>query len=95
MKGAIIMSNYSGKTAGGVILDGSWQPNDGLVNTVSAMAPQGQDYLDYKENEQLRPGIWYVFPTIAGDHMASQGGLTKRVNVKPYYIKLCEMLAGL
>ena len=95
MKGAIIMSKYSGKTAGGVILDGAWQPNDGLVNTISAMAPQGQDHLEYKENEQPKPGIWYVFPTIAGDHMAPQGGLTKRVDVKPYYMKLCGMLAGL
>lgn len=95
MKGSIIMTKYAGKTAGGVTIDESWQPNDGLVNTVSAMAPLGQDYLEYNKNDKLRPGIWYVFPTIAGDHMAPQGGLTNRVNVKPYYLKLCEMLSTL
>ena len=95
MKGAVIMSKYEGKTAGGVKIDRSWQANDGLVNTISAMAPAGQYSLDYKEGEKLRPGIWYIFPTIKGDHMAPQGGLTKRKDVKPYYLNLCKMLSEL
>ena len=35
------MGAYTGKTAGGFVIDKSWQENDGLVNTVSAMAPLG------------------------------------------------------
>ncbi len=30
-----------------------------------------------------------------GDHMSLQGGLTKRVNVKPFYLELVKMTAGL
>lgn len=95
MKGSIIMAKYTGETAGGFTIDKSWQPNDGLVNTVSAMAPLGHESMDYKEGEELRPGIWYVFPTKAGDHMSPIGGLTKIKNVKPYYLELCEMLSEL
>ena len=48
-----------------------------------------------KEGEELRPGIWYVFPPFKGDHMAPQGGLTKRVKIKDYYLKMCETLSVL
>ncbi|MBP5553243.1 MAG: hypothetical protein J6X94_00060 [Lachnospiraceae bacterium] len=95
MKGSIIMSEYTGSTAGGFILDESWQANDGLVNTISAGAPFGEPSENYKEGSALSPGIWYVFDTFRGDHMSPQGGLTKRVNVKPYYLQLCELLASL
>ena len=95
MKGAINMASYKGYTKGGIELDESWQPNDGLVNTISAGAPFGEEWLNYHEGEALKPGIWYVFPPVKGDHMAPQGGLTKRVSVKPFYKKMCKMLAGL
>ena len=95
MKGAINMASYTGYTKGGFKLDESWQPNDGLVNTISAGAPFGEESLAYTEDAALKPGVWYVFPTVTGDHMAPQGGLTKRVSVKPFYRKLCKMLAGL
>nr|MCR5054603.1 hypothetical protein [Lachnospiraceae bacterium] len=39
MKGAIYMSKYEGSTAGGIVIDSSWQANDGLVNEISAEAP--------------------------------------------------------
>lgn len=95
MKGAIIMANYKGSTAGGFELDESWQDNDGLVNTISAGAPFGAPFAEFKEGEELRPGIWYVFPAFKGDHMAPQGGLTKRVKIKDYYLKMCETLSVL
>jgi triacylglycerol esterase/lipase EstA (alpha/beta hydrolase family) len=95
MKGAIYMSRYTGSTRGGYPLDASWQENDGLVNTISAGAPFGAPREDYTENMVLTPGIWYVMPTVRGDHMSPQGGLTVRVNVKPFYLELAERIAGL
>ena len=89
------MANYTGYTKGGFELDESWQQNDGLVNTISAGAPFGEASEAYVEGAKLEPGIWYVFPTVKGDHMAAEGGLTKRVSVKPFYKKLCKMLADL
>ncbi|MBP5733339.1 MAG: hypothetical protein J6W66_05895 [Lachnospiraceae bacterium] len=95
LKGSVIMSRYTGKTKGGFVLDETWQSNDGLVNEVSARAPFGAPSEDYDGQNQMKPGIWYVFPTRFGDHMAPQGGLTKRVDVKPFYKDLVKMLAGL
>ncbi|MBP5670567.1 MAG: hypothetical protein J6X14_09730 [Lachnospiraceae bacterium] len=95
LKGSVIMSRYTGKTKGGYVIDETWQSNDGLVNEVSAKAPFGAPSLDYEGQNQMKTGIWYVFPTRFGDHMAPQGGLSKRVNVKPFYKELVKMLAGL
>ena len=94
MKGATYMSRYTGTTAGGFYVDESWQPNDGLVNEVSAKAPIGAPSAVYSE-EAVSPGIWNIMPTVTGDHMSLQGGLTKRVNVKPFYLELAKMLSGL
>ena len=93
MKGAIYMSRYTGTTKGGVKIDESWQPNDGLVNEISAGAPFGAPQEYYHENSVLMPGRWYVMPVFRGDHMSLQGGLTKRINVRPFYCDLVKMLA--
>ncbi|MCR4588144.1 MAG: hypothetical protein K5682_07015, partial [Lachnospiraceae bacterium] len=93
MKGAIYMSKYTGTTRGGYAIDESWQANDGLVNEISAKAPIGAPAETYGENTVLLPGRWYVMPTFHGDHMAFQGGLTKRINIKPFYLELAKLLA--
>ena len=82
---------YAGKSAGGVILDESWRENDGLVNTVSAMVPAGAPSkpLDAKN---IAPGVWNVFPTVSGDHMYLQGGLTHRHDIRDFYLKLLRMI---
>ena len=44
MPGSINMGKYCDKyTAGGIYIDRSWLPNDGLVNTVSALYPTTTD----------------------------------------------------
>ena len=93
MKGAIYMSRYTGTTKGGFKIDESWQPNDGLVNEISAGAPFGAPQEYFRENSALMPGRWYVMPAFRGDHMSLQGGLTKRINVRPFYQDLVKMLA--
>ena len=59
---------YKGKTKGGVVIDESWRENDGLVNTISAVAPFGAPSKPL-DRADIRPGIWNVFPTLDGDHM--------------------------
>jgi hypothetical protein len=93
IKGSTYMSKYTGKTAGGFVLDESWQENDGLVNTISAGEPIGAPSLKYVSGQELNPGVWNVMPKVTGDHMSLQGGLTKRVNVKPFYLELVKMIA--
>ncbi|MBP5249798.1 MAG: hypothetical protein J6Z46_07325, partial [Lachnospiraceae bacterium] len=95
MKGAVNMSNYTGRTRGGFVIDESWRSNDGLVNEISAGAPFGAPEKKFVSGEKLMPGTWYVMPTFRGDHMSLQGGLTKRINVKPFYLELVNMISEL
>lgn len=88
------MGCYTGVTAGGVVIDESWQENDGLVNTVSAMAPFGAASIPF-DSEDTQPGVWQILPTYAGDHMSLQGGLLKKNDIRPFYMELLEMLDGL
>lgn len=82
---------YTGKTAGGVIIDEGWRGNDGLVNTVSAMAPTGAPSKPLEEG-RIVPGVWNVFPTVEGDHMWPQGGLMRRHDIRGFYLKLLRMI---
>lgn len=95
MKGSIYMSKYTGFTKGGFYVDESWQPNDGLVNVVSAKAPFGAPAVDYTPGKDISPGVWNVMPTHSGDHTSVQGGLYNHVNVKPFYLEMADMLAQL
>ncbi len=93
-RSALQMGCYAGTTKGGTVIDDSWKENDGLVNTVSAMAPRNAASADY-DPDNLRPGIWYVLPVYAGDHMSLQGGMTKRNNIRPFYLELLSVIEAL
>lgn len=85
------MGAYRGMTAGGFSIDESWQENDGLVNTVSAMAPIGAPSTVF-DPDAVAPGIWQIMPTYAGDHMSLQGGIMKRNDIRPFYLELLELI---
>lgn len=85
---------YSGTTKGGKVIDDSWHENDGLVNTISAKAPFGEPQQKLKRNN-IRPGVWNIFPVYRGDHMMIHGGLTKKRDVRKLYVKLLTMIDGL
>ncbi len=85
------MGAFTGYTAGGFYVDESWQPNDGLVNTISARAPMGAPQKDY-DADDVQPGVWNVMPTYRGDHMSLQGDLLKTNNVRQLYVDLISMI---
>ena len=85
---------YAGTTRGGIKIDGSWRENDGLVNTVSAKAPSGAPAKPL-DRARIEPGIWNVFPTYDGDHMALQGGLTRRHRIRGFYEDLLSLIGSL
>jgi len=93
MKGATYMSRYTGSTKGGFVIDETWQDNDGLVNVKSAGAPLNAPMSVYSEGTEILPGRYYVMPVFKGDHMSLQGGLTKRINVRPFYLNLVKLIA--
>ena len=81
------MGSFEGLTPDGIMLGKEWQENDGLVNTIAALAPDYAPRENYSEGSQLKKGIWYVMPTYRGDHMSLQGGLTIKNNINDFYIE--------
>ena len=96
--GAANMGKYYDKyTAGGFYIDQSWRPNDGMVNTVSALYPihrdgtcltrdgkQGWTNYDGYSNINFQPGIWYVMPVQSFDHIQFVGGMLNGSLVKTH-----------
>lgn len=82
---------YTGRTPEGYCLDETWRENDGLVNTISAKAPFGAPSKTL-DRSCIEPGIWNVFPTCNGDHMALQGGLIHRHDIREFYLDLLNMI---
>ena len=82
---------YSGRTAGGMTVDESWRENDGLVNTVSASVPSGAPSKPL-DRENIKRGMWNVFPVVKGDHMWLQGGLMHRHDIHSFYLDLLTMI---
>ena len=60
---AILMTTYTDKQSTPVI-DGTWAPNDGLVNVVSSFHPFGHPAKPYTGNPQ--PGEWNYHPVMMG-----------------------------
>ena len=85
---------YAGRTRGGMEIGEDWRQNDGLVNTFSAMAPIG-DPSKPLDRERIEKGVWNVFPVFDGDHMALQGGLVHRHDIRPFYMDLLNMIEQL
>lgn len=82
---------YTGQTQEGFCPDERWRENDGLVNTISAKAPFGAPSRPL-DRTCIEPGIWNVFPVYHGDHMALQGGLTHRHDIRGFYLELLTMI---
>ena len=84
-------------TPGGVRIDDSWLPSDGLVNLVSAQYPFGEPHKPYNAKKVER-GVWQVMPTIMGwDHVDFGGGFTLGGvdGYKDFIFGIAKMLEGL
>lgn len=88
------MGVYSGTTAAGCVVDDTWHPNDGLVNTLSARAPFGapQRPLDPGEVER---GVWNVMDDLHVDHSFFSGDYLRKADPHPFFDGLLELLQGL
>ncbi len=67
---ALAMGSYSGTTEGGIVIDETWQENDGLVNVASAKYPFGEEFIELTDEntEEFERGVWYVYPVKEGHH---------------------------
>lgn len=89
-----LMGSFTGTTPNGFVIDESWYENDGLVNTVSAMAPLNQPSKEF-DGDNVESGVWNIMPIYYGDHMSLQGGLMKTNDVKGFYAELLNMINNL
>ena len=47
------------------------------------------------DRKNIQPGIWNIFPVYHGDHMMIHGGLTRKTDVKKFYVNLVSMIDAL
>ena len=85
-------------TPGGVRIDDTWLPNDGLINLVSARYPFNEPHKPYGTGAVER-GIWQVMPTMTGfDHGDFCGGVKRPGGVEgceAFYLGVAGMLERL
>ena len=93
-RSSVLMGKYKGVTAGGIVIDETWQPNDGLVNTLSARAPLNAPQKDF-DPDCIEKGVWNVFPVYHGDHGSLQGGFTIIHDPYLFYEDLLRIISGL
>ncbi|MCR4735246.1 MAG: hypothetical protein K5829_09615 [Treponema sp.] len=92
-RSSLRMGSFEGESPDGILLSKDWQENDGLVNTISARAPDFAPAENFStEEKNLQKGIWYIMPTYKGDHMALQGGLTIKNDIRDFYIQHLNMI---
>lgn len=104
-----LMGRYCNSyTDGGVYIDESWLPNDGLVNVVSGLYPKNselecvkpdgsQGYVICDENtKSYEKGIWNVLPVQPYDHVSIVGGLLSNSaeNVRIFYGYLIDTITS-
>ena len=86
---------YTGVTENGFQIDETWFENDGLVNTVSALAPSSAPSKPFDESN-VEKGIWNIMPVYRGDHMSLQGGFSKvNSDIYDYYVDYLNMINSL
>ena len=100
-------SNIVGRTntvsAGGIVLDEKWQKNDGIVNTVSEIAPSKEKYNSVGSAPSIslassgfEKGVYNVFETYNGSHMALMGNVLRPNKAAlPYLTELMQMINAL
>lgn len=103
--GQMMGGYYNKYTAGGVYIDKSWLPNDGMVNVVSGLYPFNSDLkcvksdgskgfvvYDGHSKKDFEPGIWNVLPTQPYDHLSIVGGILSNTasNVRRLYLDLID-----
>lgn len=64
---AYAIGSFTGE-ADGYMVDESWLPNDGIVNTVSALYPFSEPHADFDKFD-MQKGVWMVMPVQNFTHL--------------------------
>lgn len=88
---SIEMGKLTLTTKGGYVIDEKWLPNDGLVNTYSALAPFNAPQVEYSEGN-VQPGVWNIMPIYYGNHMIFMGGITVIRDMTDFFVDAFNMV---
>ena len=106
---AMMGKYYDETTAGGVYIDSTWLPNDGMVNVVSGLYPvnsqlkcvnsdgsQAFVVCDGYNKQDYASGIWNVLPTQPYDHLSIVGGILSNTvsNTRHMYLELISRVTS-
>ena len=94
-----IIARTNTVTEGGLVLDESWQANDGCANVISQIAPLGAPTNNLSSTasvsiaKEAKQGVYNVFPTIRASHMWPIGDFVKpQMDGPTYMVRLFEMI---
>ena len=79
----------------GEYYDEKWQPNDSLVNTISATYPFDEDHIEYEKGMKLNTGVWHVMPERVGDHGQAIGLFANKHDTRDFYNEIAELLLSI
>ena len=86
-----------GKTYDGVLIEGDWAVNDGIVPLISARYPLCDELtaLSYEESiaagKEIEPGRWYYMETLVGtDHFDFCGTKDYPTSFEDFYYSMIE-----
>ncbi len=92
-----MMAASQGKTYDGVVIEGNWAVNDGIVPLASALYPEcdsatAKSYEDSIANgETIEPGRWYYMKTLVGtDHFDFCGTRDYPTTYDDFYFSMVE-----
>ena len=93
---ALAMGSFKGTTTtDGIVIDETWQPNDGLVSVVSARNPAGEEFEEYTEKTDIKKGKWYFMGTRKGHHGTVIGMTAGADETHKFYDDLFAMIDSL
>ena len=95
---SIFIGKYTRKTA--PVIDSSWLPNDGIVNTISSKYPLTHHAKPYDGTTKPSKGLWNYYPSVMNyDHMDYMGinplSYGTSYDIRTFYTKIAESLKAL
>lgn len=83
------IGNYPKNTVDDYPIDEHWLANDGVVPTISEMAPLSEPHMDLHDLKgEPKKGMWYVYDVMPYDHLGVIGGFllpTSASKLQPLY----------
>lgn len=85
------IGSFEGTTEDGMTFTSEWKENDGLVNTISAKAPEFAPSVIFNP-QNIERGVWNIMPVVHQDHMGFQGGQLIRKDINNLYYNQLDLI---